>query len=273
MLLHHIDHALEVIKGMATDPELRDEQLTGEQRDMWISGNIMLADHMAKEIQLQSTHDRVWPGGGSFWMKSNVGLTWQEAYNELRVLRQAIESDLQRRTFAFVVPAKAEFLDRMEEDWQSVWTALPDTKEDVVAAMECYALEQDTASVFHLMRVVEWGLRAFCYHLGFKSVKRKIKKTGKVELTSIEYSTWEGILNQLRGKVNDRLGKLRRGSKKQQLQEFYNPVLSEIEAFKDAWRNHVMHTRKTYGSDDVLAIMSHVRRFMNLLVANGVTRA
>jgi hypothetical protein len=70
--------------------------------------------------------------------------------------------------------------------------------------------------------------------------------------------------------VNDKLAKIKRGKKKQQLQEFYNPALSEIEAFKDAWRNHVMHNRKVYAAEDALAILAHVKRFLTLLVANGV---
>ena len=89
----------------------------------------------------------------------------------------------------------------------------------------------------------------------------------------IEYSTWEDILKDLRTAINSKLSQIKRGIKRQQLQEFYNPVLSDIESFKDAWRNHVMHTRREYNAKDVASIMSHVHRFMALLVENGVTRA
>lgn len=271
MLLHHIDHAIEVIKPMASDPGLRDEKLTQENVDAWLSGNIGLAESLAKEIHLQSTYDRVWAGAGPFYMAARVGLTWQEAHNELRVLRQAIEADLEKSTFAFIPRRNAELLERMAHDWQAVWTALADTKTDIEAGINCATLEQYTASVFHFMRAVEWGLRAFCYHLGFKNVK-SMKKSGLVILTPIEHMTWDSILNQLRLKANEKINKINRGNKRQKLQEFYHQAISEVEGFKDAWRNHVMHSRKTYSPEDATAVVAHVRRFLNLLVANGVTK-
>src|SRR5579859_981543 len=91
-LLYHIDHALEVIKPMAQDATLRDERLADKDLEMWISPNIMLAESLAKEICLESTHDRVWQGGGPFWIATGVGLSWQEAYSQLRYLREAIEA-------------------------------------------------------------------------------------------------------------------------------------------------------------------------------------
>jgi hypothetical protein len=45
MLLHHIDHAIEAVKPMAAHSELRDERLTPENVKMWLTGNIMMADH------------------------------------------------------------------------------------------------------------------------------------------------------------------------------------------------------------------------------------
>ena len=273
MLLHHIDKAIEVTKPAATcdDVELRDRKLSPEEVEVWISGNILMAQSIAGQIHLHSTWDRVWEGAGPFWVASRVGLTWQEAYSELRVLRQAIESDLERSTFAFIPRHNAELLDRMEQDWQAVWVALPNTKTDIKNGIECYALDESTASVFHMMRAVEWGLRAFCHHLRFKNVK-STKKSGEITLTPIEYLTWDGILNQLRGKVNEKINTIKRGAKRQELQEFYHQSVSEVEGFKDAWRNHVMHSRKIYSPEDAMAVVSHVRRFLNLLVSNGVTK-
>jgi hypothetical protein len=79
-------------------------------------------------------------------------------------------------------------------DLEPVWKAIADTENDLKHAANCCVLEEDTAAVFHLMRGVEWGLRAFCYHLGFKNVK-STKKSGQIVFTPIEYATWETVLS------------------------------------------------------------------------------
>ena len=111
MLLHHIDHALEVIKPTAESDGIRDEKLDPESISAWINGNINAAQVIALDIHLDSTHKRMWDGGGPFWMKAQVGITWQEANSELRVLRECIEADLEDKWFAFILPEKANRLE------------------------------------------------------------------------------------------------------------------------------------------------------------------
>ncbi len=77
-LLHHIDHSLEVLKPMATaDAETRDTKLPQDEIDLWLFPNVLLGIAIAQEIHLQSTYDRVWEGGGPFWMACKTGLTFQ----------------------------------------------------------------------------------------------------------------------------------------------------------------------------------------------------
>jgi hypothetical protein len=272
MLLHHINRTRESLRKYAEDKEGCDDSMGQENSNELLEGTLMTAQTIAMEINLQSAYDRVWRGGGPFWLKAKTNITWREAYDELRVLRECIEADLETKWFAFLLPDKVKFMTESTKDWKLVIQAIPDAEQDIREALYCYALERDTGAVFHSMRVAEWGLRAFCHHLGFRKIKSRIKKSGKLEFTPIEYSNWEQILNQLRPKVNERLEKLKRGKTKQSRQEFYNPILSDIEAFKDAWRNHVMHTRRDFSSDDAKAIIGHVKRFMMLLVSNGVAK-
>jgi hypothetical protein len=96
------------------------------------------------------------------------------------------------------------------------------------------------------MRSVEWGLRALCAHLGILRVKTQKKHAGKVSYTPIEYTEWETMLNQVRSKVDKTIATLKRGKRKQLYQERYLPMIQEVNAIRDAWRNHVMHTRRDY---------------------------
>jgi hypothetical protein len=201
-----------------------------------------------------------------FSVALRLGATYDVLFNQSRTLRETIESELKYRRFAFVPTVRAEKLDNIDKDWTKVQNQFPSAKDDIRDAVECYALDKNTAAVFHAMRVVEWGLRALCISLGFRRLKRTFKKSGgAVSYIPIEYSEWENILNQLQNRIDAKLNKIKRGSIKQARQEFYYPVLQDIRGIRDAWRNHVMHTRQQYEPTDVDAILEHVKRLMTTL--------
>lgn len=58
---------------------------------------------------------------------------------------------------------------------------------------------------------------------------------------------------------------LAKGPEKQSLQEFYYPALQDIRAIRDAWRNHIMHTRADISPEDAIAIFGHVKRLLSTL--------
>lgn len=269
-LLGHISEAQLGVNPWAESEE-RDELVSPMGLDLYVTGIMVHAQYIAETLKLQSTHDRVWQGGGAFYLISGH-LTWQRLANELTVLRQSVEADLEKHFFVQIPPAKAEFIYRLKGNWKRVWEAMPDSKYDIEESVDCYALDKNTASVFHSMRIAEWGLRAFCGHLGFKDV-RATNKRGKNTLTPVAFATWETILNQLRPHAKQKSDNVKNRIRKQCLQEFYYSAIAEIEGFKDAWRNHVMHTRRSYSSEDALAALTHVQRFMNLLISNGVVKA
>lgn len=268
-LLSHICEAQIGVKPWV-ESEDRDEIVPPEGLELYATGILLHAHILATELELQSTYDRVWHGGGAFYLIASH-LTWQQLSNELAVLRQSIEADLEKHFFVQVMPRKADLIYRLSHDWEAIWTAIGDAKYDIEEATDCYALGKNTASVFHSMRIAEWGLRAFADHLGFTEVKTG-ERAGTDILTPVEFATWDRILGQLRKHANSLIDSVSDRVEKQSLQEFYNSALSEIEGFKDAWRNHVMHTRRSYSSEDAIAVLTHVQRFMRLLVTKGVVR-
>jgi hypothetical protein len=197
-------------------------------------------------------------------------MTIRELEGHAREIRHCMKRELFHRTFVLIPEDIASQVHKMRPRWNKLFSQFNRITPDVEDALDCFAFGKDTAAVFHFMRTVEWGLRAFCIHLGFRNIKSKIKSSGKVQLTPVEYHTWEIILNQLQSKVDKKIGKLRRGSAKQKAQELYYPLLEEVKAFKEAWRNHVAHNRQSYTSEDVLAVSSHVLRFMSALASAGI---
>ncbi len=53
--------------------------------------------------------------------------------------------------------------------------------------------------------------------------------------------------------------------RKQDTQEFYYPLLHDMRGFKEAFRNHVMHSRSEYTPQQAEDVLDHVKRFMVLL--------
>jgi hypothetical protein len=188
-----------------------------------------------------------------------------ELPREIAHILDSLWEELEARQFYQLSPGRAQYFNRMKLFGDEVDDAFPSARFDIQEAGNCLATERNTAAVFHLMRVVEWGLRALGVHLGFKRMKSKIKKSGSVLYTPLAYLEWEQLIDQQQDRVNAKLGRLRKGPKKQELQEFYYPVLQDIRAIRDAWRNHVMHTRAEYVSKDAEAIFVHVKRLMSTL--------
>jgi len=94
------------------------------------------------------------------------------------------------------------------------------------------------------------------------------KKTSKFKYMPASFGTWEKVLGQLGKKAEKRINRLRPGPKKQRLQEYYNVVLEDIRVAKDAWRNHVMHTRRTFERGEAYDLFLRVRNMMQRMAVS-----
>ena len=192
----------------------------------------------------------------------NVG----DIRREIRAFRKNLEVVLCARKFITVSKKNSKYFEQEKLFGDAIYDKFPDAREDIKDAGNCIAVDLGTAAVFHLMRAVEWGLRELCRRLGLLKI-RKSKKPGRIKYVPMEYAQWEQILTDLQDRVDAKINVLKPGKTKQQAQEFYYPLLHDIKGFKDAWRNHVMHTRRNYTVLDAEAILDHVKRFMCLLAS------
>lgn len=185
------------------------------------------------------------------------GLTWGELRTQAKVLREAIESELQYRRFAYVPTGNALLHDKFALNWDAIWSRFPASKEDSLRAADCYALEQDTACVFHLMRVSEIGLRAIA-----KKMRVTLKDKGKP--MPVEFATWDKVINGIRTKITQAHAMSKSVRRAKQLQ-FYSDAADRCTYIRDIWRNEAAHTRKNYNHGEALGVLTRVREFMELL--------
>lgn len=132
-----------------------------------------------------------------------------------------------------------------------VATHFPSAEMDISEAGTCYAMGNDTACVFHLMRVVEHGLRALA-----KTLRVKLPRKRHIELEE-----WGGLIEAIETRIGE-IEKRRRTRKREADLKFYHAAAAQFRHFKNAWRNHVMHGRAFYDSDESITVMRHVDEFM-----------
>lgn len=109
--------------------------------------------------------------------------------------------------------------------------------EDISESAKCLGLNRPTASVFHLMRVMELAVQEFGNVLRVSLVNEK---------------NWQIILDQ----VNAAIRKL---DAKDVRTKAYAQAASHLYNVKVAWRNEVMHPKQTYTFEEAKAIFENVK--------------
>jgi hypothetical protein len=186
-------------------------------------------------------------------LRSNISVT--DYLAETRALRESIEGELRQQYFYRYPSNKIHVVREVESDWKAVIDRFPLSKVEVISAADCYAIGHGTACVFHLMRIAEYGLRALARERRIKLGKRRL-----------EWAEWRQIIDGIKRTVDPLVNKSP-GPARDAALEFYRGAIASFEGFKDAYRNNVMHSRKSYSDIEALMLMRHVHTFMDRLAS------
>jgi HEPN domain-containing protein len=138
--------------------------------------------------------------------------------------------------------------------------AFPDARLDFDEACRSYVLGRHTAAVFHAMRVLEHGLRALARALDVEAP------------AGIELKTWGWMIGRIEKRIRQMEEEAASLARSERLQ-FLSEAASHFFYFKEAWRNHVSHSRKSYEYLDAKNVLDHIKYFMAHLVAGGLSGA
>lgn len=123
---------------------------------------------------------------------------------------------------------------------------------DVSAAGRCLALNEWTAAVFHLMRVLERGLHRLASDL-------------EVPMSAaVEYENWRNIIDSIEKTIRS-MEQLPKGQEKSDKLRVYSAMAANLWLVKEAWRNHVAHSRAIYDQRMAMNIFNHTKAFMEEL--------
>ncbi len=126
----------------------------------------------------------------------------------------------------------------------AVLEAFPSASFDIGEAGKCRALGRWTASVMHLMRVLEVGLCCLAIFAGVNP-----------------HANWNMILDQ----IESSLKKIGKKSHSPEEEQFAAEAATHFRSIKNAWRNHAMHARVNYDEERTIEIYDSVRSFMRHL--------
>jgi hypothetical protein len=168
----------------------------------------------------------------------------------LAVVRDDIKFELEERAL-FVITSNAEYLDDGALPFgQEVAFMFPGAAFDIAEAGKCLAFRRATACIFHLMRVIEIGIRSVGNDLG---------------VTISPNAGWLAIINDKLEPAIDALPQNTQPEKdrKRELQQ----ARAHLHAIRLGWRNDTMHPKETYTEDEAIALFGHVKTFMKHLAA------
>lgn len=226
------------------------EALLSDEEKERFKREIQIVAFTCKNMSLETAEKRILRIGA--WLASSV--SYSALFNELVILKQAIDDDVMFERFYHYPKTLSELPMSIELDWRQTLIAFPGLKSEIFSGVDCYALKHPTASIFHLMRVAEHGLRAL-------AAERKIRTIGKKK--PIEWAAWQEILTHLERARQEIGSTWKAGAKKDAALGFYSGALHCLHSFKDKYRNLVTHVRKTYEMEDAAKVMRQVRDFMN----------
>lgn len=122
----------------------------------------------------------------------------------------------------------------------------PSAIRDIEDGGKCLACGQGTACVFHMMRVMEVGLRSLARSLG------------------IPYApSWESYLSQIEKKISAKHKS--KNVKWKRDEPYFRDILGDLQNVKIAWRNPTMHIVRHYTQDEAEDVFRMVRTFMTRL--------
>jgi hypothetical protein len=183
---------------------------------------------------------------------AKTGVNTDEVDAKIDSLQSMLKNELQERKFLYVPKDRVGYYNNKSICSPLVADKFPRAIPDIIEAGNCYALERPTACVFHLMRVIPYGMEIL-------AKKLKVKYGA-----SIETLQWGDIIPPI-DKAVKLLQQHMRSKKRAADQKYYSEVVSHLYFCKDAWRNHVSHGREPYDMPRAKSVLDHVGHVMNLL--------
>ena len=176
-------------------------------------------------------------------------------------LRGEIRREIRNVVVMRLPSEKAVYFEQPQLFGPAVADGFHDAADDIEEAGNCLAMNRGTATVFHLMRVLEVAIKAIGASLNIPDpvkVKESDRNWGKMlGDKDLQVGIWAEL--HKRKKQAD-------PAWTQEISAFYQDVYTDLCAIRTAWRNPVMHVEGTYAPERAQHIFNLIKGFMQHLV-------
>lgn len=178
-------------------------------------------------------------------------LTAKEACREIEGILESLSKELSEIAFVHIENDRVKFLNKEHLFGRGVTKAFPSAVQNIADAGNCMATGLNTAAVFHLMCVLDVGIKAANKHL-------------KTNIRNPDEHDWAPLLNAINKKLETSHQKARSKKKRADL-EFYTSLVAELRALKEVHRNQISHAKRRYNESEALGVFARVKDFMERL--------
>lgn len=199
-------------------------------------------------------------------------ITHGRLVDELEILNVRIDHELEDLVVGFIPKEKVKYFQQEKLFGEDVFEKFPEAREEIKEAGNCFAINHNTACVFHLMRAAEFAVKQMYWDMAHRKnlIYGKDKTTGKPLSKPIELCDWKTLITGLRLAL-DQLEKGKSKSvTKHKTHSFYSEAIGIFNLIKDGWRNTISHghdvnhdtKRKLFSPGETKDIMRDTERFM-----------
>jgi hypothetical protein len=177
---------------------------------------------------------------------------------QIENITDRIIDELEDQSFLHVKTTRVDFYEKSELFGPKVSKKFGTVNGEITNAGTCFSLEQYTACVFHLMRVMEHCVQRFGIKL-------------KVEI-DVKNESWSVIMDHVNREIERMPGgpKATSGAKATLAQKAKRQKMalaaSRLDHVRIAWRNDVMHPKAKYDENEAKEVIASVQAFLENIV-------
>jgi hypothetical protein len=192
--------------------------------------------------------DKVRLSGAGRFEVLNASIDWTRTQHYVEALHRSLTTELKSILLRVIPRERVTF-------WNDGWlvgaklaTSFPTSATELQRAARCYSVGEPTACVFHSMRALEPGLAALAKPFSVSSA----------------HENWQNIISEIEAEIR-KLGNLPKSVARIEDEKFFGAAVSHLYFIKNAWRNHVAHTRDSYSDAEAVKVLERSRDFIESL--------
>lgn len=162
---------------------------------------------------------------------------------QLEILNDVILEEISSRDFLYVPHPMVSYYESNQFP-REIIDRFNDSIYDMEEAGKCFALGRSTACAFHLLRVIEVGMK-------------ELKKFLKIKKNT---PTWDSAIKI----VEKHIKELDQKSDRKTIAKL-KEIVSRTYAIKDAWRNKTMHVETKYNPEEAREVFEASKNYMKVL--------